>query len=116
VAKLDLAQLQPYADLGLGVQAGQGSLRAWIGISRGALTDATLDVALADVKLAPTAALPAVTLNKASGRVALKTLDGGRQYATQGLQLDTSDGIHSPLADSFSACGCCPNAIGFVDR
>ena len=96
VAKLDLAQLQPYADLGLGVQAGQGSLRAWIGISRGALTDATLDVALADVKLAATAALPAVTLNKASGRVALKTLDGGRQYATQGLQLDTSDGIHWP--------------------
>ena len=96
VAQLDMAQVQPYADIGLGVQAGQGSLRAWIGISHGALTDATLDVALTEVKLGATAALPAVALHKASGRLAIKALDGGRQYATQGLQFDTSDGVHWP--------------------
>ena len=96
VAQWDLAQLQPYADLGLGVQQGQGSLRAWIGFARGALTDATVDVALTDVTLAANAALPVLTLNQASGRLALKTLEGGRQYATQGLQFDTSDGMHWP--------------------
>lgn len=96
VAQLDIAQLLPYADLGLGVQKGQGGVRAWVGISRGALTDATVDVALTGLTLAANAALPVVTLNTASGRLALKTLEGGRQYATQGLQFDTADGMHWP--------------------
>ena len=92
--RLDWDRLQPYVDLGLPVIQGQGSLRAWVDVQRGQLAGVTADVLLEDVRLGTGAAQQ--VLRKASGRLAVKRLEGGQEYSTQGLQFETADGIRWP--------------------
>ena len=92
--RLDWDRLQPYMDLGLPVIQGQGSVRAWVDVQRGQLAGVTADVLLEDVRLGTGAAQQ--VLRKASGRLAVKRLEGGQEYRTEGLQFETADGIRWP--------------------
>ena len=92
--RLEWDRLQPYVDLGLNLIQGQGSVRAWVDVQRGQPVGVTADVLLEDVRLGTGAAQQVV--RKASGRLAVKRLEGGQEYSTEGLQFETADGIRWP--------------------
>ena len=84
--QIDLAQLRRYADLGVDLAQGSGSVRAWVDVDRGEFTGATADLALDDVTLTVNPKLEALALRGVTGRLGAKTLDGGvsfrpRQYS-----------------------------------
>ncbi|MEI7515194.1 MAG: YhdP family protein [Betaproteobacteria bacterium] len=93
---VDLGQLRTYMDVGLALNQGRGSLRAWVDVQAATVTGATADVLLSDVHLGPASAGQPVVLSHASGRLAARAIDGGHEYSTQGLQFVTADGMHWP--------------------
>lgn len=95
-SQVDLAQLRLYADLGVNLAKGAGSVRAWVDVSRGKVTGATADLALDDVMVTLDPKLDALALRGITGRLGAKTLDGGVEYSTQALQFETQDGLHWP--------------------
>jgi uncharacterized protein (TIGR02099 family) len=95
-AQVDLAQLRRYADLQVDVAQGSGAMRAWVDVTRGALTGATADLALNGVSVKVDPKLEALTLQHVAGRLAVRVVEGGMEYSTLGLQFDTGDGLHWP--------------------
>jgi uncharacterized protein (TIGR02099 family) len=95
-AQVDLAQLRRYADLGVDLAQGSGSVRAWVDVARGELTGATADLALDGVKLTVNPKLEALALRGVTGRLGAKTLEGGVEFSTQALQFETQDGLRWP--------------------
>ena len=95
-SKIDLAQLRRYADLGVDLHQGAGSLRAWVDVARGAVVGATADLALDNVRVTVSPKLDALALRGVSGRLGAKRVDGGVEFSTQALQFQTHDGMHWP--------------------
>ena len=93
---VDLGRLKRYADLGVDLSAGHGALRAWVDVQRGAPVAATADVALRQVSVRAAPELEPLALASMSGRVSAKEVDGGIEYATQGLQFETQEGLRWP--------------------
>jgi len=96
-SRIDLAPLQAYARLaGLGLTQGQGALRAWVDIAKGRISSATADLNLtqAQAQLAPQ--LAPLALSRLSGRLSWKSVGHGMDLQTEGLSLDTADGLHWP--------------------
>ena len=94
--QIDLAQLRRYADLGVDLAQGSGSVRAWVDVDRGEFTGATADLALDDVTLTVNPKLEALALRGVTGRLGAKTLDGGVEFSTKAIQFETRDGLHWP--------------------
>ena len=94
--QIDLAQLRRYADLGVDLAQGSGSVRAWVDVDRGEFTGATADLALDDVTLTVNPKLEAIALRGVTGRLGAKTLDGGVEFSTKAIQFETRDGLHWP--------------------
>lgn len=92
--RLDWAQLRPYLDVGVEVNQGRGSLRAWLDVKRSVITGATADLLLDDVHLGQGA--QEQVLRRATGRLAVKQLAGGYEYSTEGLEFETAEGIRWP--------------------
>ena len=95
-AQVDLAQLRLYADLGVDLEQGVGSVRAWVDVARGTVTGATADLALDGVKVTVDRKLEALALRGITGRLGAKALDGGVEFSTQALQFQTDDGLRWP--------------------
>jgi len=95
-SRVDVSQLQRYADLGVDLQQGRGALRAWVDVRRATITAATADLALADVvtRLAPD--LQPLQLASLSGRLSGKFGAGTLELATQDLVFDTTQGQRWP--------------------
>lgn len=93
---VDLAQLGRYAALGMDVDQGQGALRAWVRVSQGGVDDATVDVALADVRLRAARRLPELSVSHVAGRLGAQRLKGGFAYFTESLAFATTDGLTWP--------------------
>jgi uncharacterized protein (TIGR02099 family) len=94
--QVDLAQLGRYADLGVDLAQGSGSVRAWVDIVRGEPTGATADLALDNVKLTVNPKLEALALRGVTGRLGAKKLEAGLEFSTQALQFETQDGLRWP--------------------
>ena len=94
--QIDLAQLGNYVNLGLELRQGAGSLRAWMDVDHAQLQGATADLALQAVNLRLTPTLEPLDLERVSGRLGLRHLDGGYELRTQALAFDTRDGLHWP--------------------
>ena len=94
--QIDLAQLRQYANLGVDLQQGAGSVRAWVDVSRGAVVGATADLALDGVRVTLNPKLDALALSGITGRLGAKTVDGGMEFSTQALQFKTVDGLQWP--------------------
>lgn len=94
--QIDLAQLRPYADLGVEVVQGAGALRAWVDVKRGVLVGASADLALREVDVQIDPKLEPLRLRWVAGRLGTRQLDGGYEVSTQGLEFDTHDGLHWP--------------------
>lgn len=95
-SQIDLAQLRRYADLGVDLHQGAGSLRAWVDVSRGAVVGATADLALDGVRVTVSPKLDALDLRAVSGRLGAKTVEGGIEFSTQSLQFQADDGLQWP--------------------
>nr|WP_295774642.1 YhdP family protein [Rhodoferax sp.] len=95
-AQVDLAQLRLYANLGVDLEQGVGSVRAWVDVARGTVTGATADLALDGVKVTVDRKLDALALRGITGRLGAKALEGGAEFSTQALQFQTDDGLRWP--------------------
>jgi uncharacterized protein (TIGR02099 family) len=90
-----------YADLGawrawlaypLELARGVGAMRLWLGFAGAALTEATADLRLRDVKARLGPGLPELDMPGLQGRLAWKRLPGGFELATEKLSLATRPG------------------------
>ncbi|MDB5881860.1 MAG: hypothetical protein JWP43_1738 [Ramlibacter sp.] len=100
-SRVDVSQLQRYANFGIDVSQGHGAVRAWVDVDRAQLSGAVADVVLADVsaRLAPD--LTPLAVQSMSGRLGGKRLDGGFEFHTQDLQFRTQDGQRWPGGNLF---------------
>lgn len=94
--QVDLAELRQYADLGVDLAQGAGSVRAWVDVARGVVKGATADLALDGVKVTLNPKLDALVLKGMTGRLGAKLLDGGMEFSTQALYFETQDGLRWP--------------------
>lgn len=108
-ARVDLSELRRYADLGVDLHQGNGSLRAWVEVGRGQVRDVVLDVALAQVDVTLGVDLQALQLQSVLGRLGVRVLPRGFEVSTQALAFDTRDGLHWP-AGNASALYLSPDA------
>ena len=95
-SQVDLAQLRRYADLGVELAEGSGSVRAWVDVVRGEPIGATADLALDNVKLTANPRLEALALHGVTGRLGARRRDAGMEFSTQALQFETRDGLRWP--------------------
>jgi len=94
--RIDIAQLRPYIDPGVGIDRGTGALRAWVDIDRAEVLGATADVALSGVQITVAKDLQPLALARVSGRTGVRQLAGGHEWFTESLAFDTQDGLHWP--------------------
>ncbi|MFA6443848.1 MAG: YhdP family protein [Sterolibacterium sp.] len=95
----DLAIWRTWIDYPLDLPQGSGGMRLWLGFAQKRLTEATADIALADVKLRLAQDLPMLELQRLDGRLAGKKLAHGLELSAKRLTLTTSDGIAILPAD-----------------
>ena len=93
---VDVSELRRYADVGVDVQQGQGAVRAWVDVSRGQVTAATADVALAAVSVTLGKDLQPLALTQVRGRLSTAVRANGFEFSTQGLAFDTAEGLRWP--------------------
>ena len=95
-ARVDVARLKGYSDLGIDVAQGFGALQAWVDVSRGAVMAATADVLLTDVNATLGPKLVPLELQSVAGRLGGRFLNGGFEFSTEGLQFQTREGLRWP--------------------
>ncbi len=94
--QVDWGQLRNYLDMGTHVSEGRGSVRAWVDVLRGRFTGGSADVLVNDVHLGKGPDGAAMVLPSASGRLAARSIEGGMEYVSEGLQFVTTDGLRWP--------------------
>ena len=94
--QLDLALLRNYVDLGVDLSQGAGSLRAWVDVDRAKFKGVSADLALQAVTVKASADLEALDLERLTGRLSVRRLEGGLEISTEALAFDTRDGLHWP--------------------
>ena len=95
----DLAGWQRWFDYPLEIHSGVGGVRLWLGFSGRRLTEATADVALANVSARLAEGLPLLNLEYLDGRLGgTQRLSGTDVFGTR-LALKTADGTAFPPAD-----------------
>jgi uncharacterized protein (TIGR02099 family) len=100
-ARVDVSQLQHYANFGIDVSQGHGAVRAWADVDHARLTGGVADVVLADVNTQLRPDLTPLALQTVSGRLGGKRLDGGFQFQTHELQFLTREGERWPGGNLF---------------
>lgn len=109
-ARVDVAQLKQYADVGVDIGQGRGAVRAWLDVQRGRVVGATADVALGDVAVRVDPRLEPLQMASLSGRLSGKFLPGSLEFATRGLAFSMADGMQWPggnltLKQQFAGAG-----------
>lgn len=94
--RVNLAQMRRYADIGVDLQEGNGAVRVWADVSRGEVLNVVADMALAEVGVTLAPSLQALQMQLVRGRISAKAFANGFDFATQGLEFDTRDGLHWP--------------------
>ncbi len=95
-SRVDVSQLDRYANLPVDLRQGHGALRSWVDIQRGRATKATADLALADVVVGLDDALQPLALASISGRLAGSYTPEEVRFETRELAFDTADGLRWP--------------------
>ena len=94
--QIDLALLRNYVDLGVDLSQGAGSLRAWVDVERAKFKSVSADLALQAVTVKVSPELDALDLERLTGRLSARRLEGGFEISTEALAFDTQDGLHWP--------------------
>lgn len=95
----DLAVWRTWLDYPLALPHGRGAVRAWAGFAEGTLRELTADLSLADVNLRLAKNLPALALERMSGRLSARLLPAGASIDGRRVELVT----HSPAGTSAPA-------------
>lgn len=97
--RVDVSEVKRYvnlASLGINLRAGSGALRAWADVSGGQITGGTADLALLEVDAQLGKSLQPLALQAVSGRFGGRQFANGFEFATEGLQFRTRDGLQWP--------------------
>ncbi|MDR1969198.1 MAG: TIGR02099 family protein, partial [Burkholderiaceae bacterium] len=98
--RVDVSRLGQYADLKTGwnvdLHAGEGALRAWAVVQRGALVNVTTDVALGAVSVRFGPDLEPLAFDSVGGRLGWRSQAGGMSFDTRGLRFVDADGLAWP--------------------
>jgi uncharacterized protein (TIGR02099 family) len=81
IAYADLAVWRQWIDYPVGLAHGRGALRAWLEVNDGSLREITADVSLQDVNLRLAKDLPALELDRMSGRF-------GARFSATGFEVE----------------------------
>ena len=96
----DVSRLRQYADLktqwGVDVRAGQGALRAWADVRRGAVVAVTADLALGAVAASFGPDLQPLAFGAVSGRISWRNQPGVMDFDTRDLHFVDADGTAWP--------------------
>jgi uncharacterized protein (TIGR02099 family) len=95
----DLAGWKQWVDYPFAVSAGRGAIRLWSTVEDGKITEATVDVALIDVKMQLAADLPGLSLLSVDGRLGARETGKGRGFL--GLSTRQSSG-YRVFAENFA--------------
>ena len=99
----DLARWRAWVDYpGVDVRRGQGALRVWATLGAGRITQATADVALANVTARLGADLPVLVVSSVRGRLHGRQTARGYEFGVRGLAL-ASPGAPAMNSTSFRA-------------
>ena len=93
---VNLAQLGPHLPWNVNATQGQGALRMWLDLNHGKIQQATADLALENAKAQLNPELEGLSFKSIAGRVSFKPMANGFDFSTEGLQFDTTDGLHWP--------------------
>lgn len=96
----DLSAWSPWLDLPLKWSRGQGGLRVWLGFANLQPTGVTADLHLADVSLRLREDLPALNLNRLTGRLTARRTAEGYAGEIRQLALSTEEGLELPPTDA----------------
>ena len=94
--QVDISQLKRYALTQVQINSGAGALRAWAQVSQGQITQITADVSLPQVNLKLAPHLEPLSLLGVHGRLSGQLAAGGLNFASEGLEFRTSDGLIWP--------------------
>ena len=95
----DLSAWRAWLDYPFPVRRGQGALRAWLTLDKGALKEGTADVALADVDMTLADELAPLALASVQGRIFGRALADGVEFSGRGLALVLDKGPEIPRTD-----------------
>src|SRR5437763_1183981 len=99
VGYTDVAAWRPWLDYPLEFERGQAALRLWLTVAAGMPSEATADIALADVQTRLGAELPPLELASALGRISARRAGDGYELGTTKLTLAPRDGAPLPPLD-----------------
>lgn len=97
--RVDVSEVKRYVSLdtlGIDLRTGSGALRAWADVDGGQITGGTADVALLEVDAQLGRKLQPLALQTVVGRFGGRQFAGGFDFATEGLQFRTRDGLQWP--------------------
>jgi uncharacterized protein (TIGR02099 family) len=94
--QVDVQQLRQYAQIGIDITQGRGSLRGWLSLDQGAVRESTVDAALADVNVRLRPDLEPLAMNSLSGRFVVQLDTNNLALATQDLAFELRDGLRWP--------------------
>jgi len=93
--RVDVARLRAYVDLsewGVEVDGGQGALKAWADVKRGAVTGASTELDLRQVQVRLGPSLPVLALDDIQGGLAAQWSADGFSFSTDDLRFQTAEG------------------------
>ncbi len=91
-SSVDLSLLARQSTLGVRLQGGRGSLRAWLDLDNGRFTGGAVDVALQDLAATLAQGRPPLALRLVSGRLAGKWAPQAFELETRDLRLQLAEG------------------------
>ncbi len=94
--RVNVSELDRYADLPVDLRQGHGALRSWVDIQRGRATHATADLALANVVVGLDEQLQPLALASVSGRLSGSYTPQELRFETRELAFATADGLQWP--------------------
>src|SRR6185436_6193303 len=95
----DIAAWRPWVPFPVEFPRGTGGLRTWLTFSRDRLTDALVDLKLANVRTRLEKNLPELEVTELSGRLGWKMSASGFEVTTTALKLTTAGGLALPPID-----------------
>ncbi|MDQ3059009.1 MAG: TIGR02099 family protein [Pseudomonadota bacterium] len=97
--RVDVSRFKQYASLaslGIGLNRGQGALRAWVDVSKGKIAGALADVALEQVDVRLGERLQPLAFESLAGRIGASQHARGFELRTEGLRFRTQSGLRWP--------------------
>jgi uncharacterized protein (TIGR02099 family) len=99
VGYTDLAAWRAWLEYPFAVRSGQGALRMWATVEKGALAEATADVALAGLHATLADELSPLELASVHGRLQSRALADGVEFSGRGLAVVVERGAQMPRTD-----------------